>query len=75
MEIIRAKDHGTNFSNIDRGECFSPVGSDLIYMRTALGMNYTQDADINAVELKDGTFEYFGPDRRVNKVKCQLIVE
>ena len=75
MEIIRAKDHGISFSNIELGDCFSPVGSNLIYMRTTLGMNYTQDEDVNAVELKDGTFGYFAPDHRVNKIKCQLIVE
>ena len=74
MEIIRTKDHGIDFSNIDRGECFSPVGSNLIYMRTMLGLNLEEE-DVNAVELTDGTFEYFAANHLVNKVKCQLIVE
>lgn len=75
MEIIRTRELEIEFSDIDRGECFSPVGSDLIYMKTILGMNYMQDEDINAVELTDGTFEYFEDNRLVNKVKCQLIVK
>lgn len=74
MEIIRTKELEITFSNIDRGECFSPVGSNLIYMKTTPGFDLAQE-DANAVELTDGTLEYFAANRLVNKVKCQLIVE
>lgn len=74
MEIIRTRDLEIEFSDIDRGECFSPVGSNLIYMKTVLGLNLEQE-DVNAVELTDGTLEHFAANRLVNKVKCQLIVK
>ena len=74
MEIIRPKDLEIDFSNIDRGECFSPVGSNLIYMRTVLGLDL-DEKDVNAVELTNGTFERFASTCLVKKVKCQLIVE
>ena len=74
MEIIRTRDLEIDFSDIDRGECFSPVGSNLIYMKTVLGLNLEQE-DINAVELTNGTFEHFASTCLVNKVKGQLIIK
>ena len=75
MKIVKKENLGTTFNKIEIGECFKTKGDDTYYMRTSPTTNPITDAELNSIDLSNGSFDYFIASQKVIKVDCELHVK
>ena len=75
MKIVKKENLGTTFYEIKCGECFTVEGTEMYFMKTPSTLSPITDAELNSIDLSNGSFYYYPADEKVIKVDCELHVK
>ena len=75
MKIVKKENLSTTFDEIKCGECFTIEDTEMYFMKTSTTINPITDAELNSIDLSNGSFYYYLADEKVIKVDCELHVK